>query len=85
MVCLGLGVGSYFVSTFLWLYVLAYLKLSRAYPLLSVAYILVYLAAIMIPILNETASWEKNLGIVIIIIGVFIVSLPSEAIQDKTT
>lgn len=75
---LTLGIGSYFASMLLWVYVLSFLKLSRAYPLLSLAYVLVYLGAIFWPGLNEQASAEKNIGILIIIIGVFIVSLPSK-------
>ena len=36
-----LGVGSYFTSMLLWIYVLSFLKLSRIYPLLGAAYVLV--------------------------------------------
>lgn len=82
---LALGVSSYFLSMLLWVYVLSFLKLSRAYPLLSLAYVLVYLGAIFWPGLNEQVSAEKNLGILIIMVGVFIVSLPSNAKIRRTT
>lgn len=75
----SLGVGCYIASMLVWIYVLSFLKLSRAYPLLSMAYVLVYLAAVLLPALGERFSMEKNIGILIIMIGVFIVSLPSKS------
>lgn len=74
----SIGITCYFASMLLWIYVLSFLKLSRAYPLLSLAYIFVYLGAVYWPGLEERFSAEKNLGVLIIIIGVIIVSLPSK-------
>lgn len=74
----SIGITCYFASMLLWIYVLSFLKLSRAYPLLSLAYVFVYLGAVYWPGLDEKFSTEKNLGILIIIIGVVIVSLPSK-------
>lgn len=74
----SIGITCYFASMLLWIYVLSFLKLSRAYPLLSLAYVLVYLAAVFWPGLNEQISAEKNIGILIIVVGVIIVSLPSK-------
>ena len=73
-----LGIASYFSSMLLWMYVLSFVKLSKAYPLLSIAYVLVYLGAVFWPKINEEFSAEKSLGVLIIIIGVTIVSLPSK-------
>lgn len=73
-----LGVGSYFTSMLLWIYVLSFLKLSRIYPLLGCAYVLVYLGAVLWPKIDEQFSLEKNIGILVIIIGVIIVSIPSK-------
>ncbi len=73
-----LGIVSYFTSMLLWMYVLSFLKLSRIYPLLGCAYVLVYLGAVLWPRLGEQPSIEKNIGIFIIIIGVIIVSIPSK-------
>ena len=73
-----LGVSSYFSSMILWMYVLSFLKLSRAYPLLSFAYVLVYLGAVFWPKIGESFSFEKSVGVLIIIIGVIIVSIPSK-------
>lgn len=72
----SMGILSYFVSMLMWVYVLSFLKLSKAYPLLSIAYVLVYLGAVWLPELNETMSSQKSIGVAIIIIGVVIVSLP---------
>ncbi|PWQ96993.1 4-amino-4-deoxy-L-arabinose-phospho-UDP flippase [Leucothrix arctica] len=73
-----LGVSSYFGSMILWMYVLSFLKLSRAYPLLSFAYVLVYLGAVFWPKIGESFSLEKSVGVFIIILGVIIVSIPSK-------
>jgi undecaprenyl phosphate-alpha-L-ara4N flippase subunit ArnF len=73
----SLGILSYFVSMIMWVYVLSFLKLSKAYPLFSIAYVLVYLGAVFLPQFGESTSLQKNIGILIIIIGVVIVSLPS--------
>ncbi|WP_022950257.1 4-amino-4-deoxy-L-arabinose-phospho-UDP flippase subunit F [Leucothrix mucor] len=73
----SLGILSYFVSMLMWVYVLSFLKLSKAYPLFSIAYVLVYVGAVCLPQFNETTNLQKNIGILIIIIGVVIVSLPS--------
>jgi len=78
-----LGIGSYFTSMLLWIYVLSFLKLSRIYPLLGCAYVLVYLGAVLWPKIDEQFSVEKNIGILVIIIGVIIVSIPSKAKPTK--
>lgn len=72
----SMGMLSYFVSMLMWIYVLSFLKLSKAYPLLSIAYVLVYLGAVWLPQFDETMSSQKSIGVAIIIIGVVIVSLP---------
>lgn len=45
------------------------LALSRAYPLLGVSYVLVYLAAVALPWFNESAGWLKSLGTLLILLG----------------
>lgn len=72
------GIACYFASMLLWMYILSFIKLSKAYPLLSLAYIVVYLAAVFLPQLQEEISLEKSIGILVIMIGVGIVSLPSK-------
>lgn len=81
----SIGITCYFASMLLWMYVLSFLKLSRAYPMLSLAYVFVYLGAVYWPGLNEHFSAEKNLGVLIIIVGVIIVSLPSKPSTEGIT
>ncbi|MBA0167092.1 4-amino-4-deoxy-L-arabinose-phosphoundecaprenol flippase subunit ArnF [Pectobacterium sp. CFBP8739] len=67
MVCYGLSMACWFM-------VLRYLSLSRAYPLISLSYAVVYLAAVFLPWLNESMSLRKNLGVLIIMLGVWLVT-----------
>ena len=83
LIWLVLGVSSYFSSMILLMYVLSFLKLSRVYPLLSFAYVLVYFGAVFWPKIDEDISFTKTIGVVIIIIGVAIVSIPSKRQTSK--
>ena len=77
------GIINWLPEMLLWMYVLSFLKLSRAYPLLSFAYVLVYLGAVFWPKIGESFSLEKSIGVLIIIIGVIIVSIPSKKQPQK--
>jgi len=68
------GLGSYAISMFLWMGALTKYELSFAYPLLSMSYVLVYIGAVSWPRLNEDLSLWKTAGIVLIVIGVFLVA-----------
>ncbi|MBA0207988.1 4-amino-4-deoxy-L-arabinose-phosphoundecaprenol flippase subunit ArnF [Pectobacterium brasiliense] len=68
------GMLCYGLSMVCWFMVLRYLSLSRAYPLISLSYAVVYLAAVFLPWLNEPMSLRKNLGVLIILLGVWLVS-----------
>ncbi|WP_323636005.1 4-amino-4-deoxy-L-arabinose-phosphoundecaprenol flippase subunit ArnF [Pectobacterium polaris] len=68
------GMLCYGLSMVCWFMVLRYLPLSRAYPLISLSYAVVYLAAVFLPWLNEPMSLRKNLGVLIILLGVWLVS-----------
>lgn len=68
------GILGYTLSMLCWFLALRDLPLNRAYPLLGLSYALVYLAAIFLPWLGETASWSKNLGVLAILAGVWLVS-----------
>ncbi|MCL6327163.1 4-amino-4-deoxy-L-arabinose-phosphoundecaprenol flippase subunit ArnF [Pectobacterium polaris] len=68
------GMLCYGLSMVCWFMVLRYLPLSRAYPLISLSYAVVYLAAVFMPWLNEPMSLRKNLGVLIILLGVWLVS-----------
>lgn len=68
------GLGSYAISMLLWMGALTKYELSFAYPLLSMSYVLVYIGAVSWPRLNEDLSLWKTAGIVLIVIGVFLVA-----------
>ncbi|KFX19395.1 4-amino-4-deoxy-L-arabinose-phosphoundecaprenol flippase subunit ArnF [Pectobacterium betavasculorum] len=73
------GIICYGLSMVCWFMVLRYLPLSRAYPLISLSYAVVYLAAVFLPWLNEPMSLRKNLGVLIILLGVWLVSHSAQA------
>ena len=66
------GLGLYFLSLILWLWALARVDVSVAYPLMSLGYIITCAAGILF--FNEPFSWTKILGVLIIILGVYLVS-----------
>ncbi|MBM3256368.1 MAG: hypothetical protein FJZ04_02780 [Candidatus Moranbacteria bacterium] len=68
------GAVSFFgVATITWVQVLTYLKLSVAYPILSISYILVALGAFYF--FGEKLSLVNILGIFLIMCGVSLVSI----------
>ncbi|MGI8465926.1 4-amino-4-deoxy-L-arabinose-phosphoundecaprenol flippase subunit ArnF [Pectobacterium punjabense] len=73
------GIICYGLSMVCWFMVLRYLPLSRAYPLISLSYAVVYLAAVFLPWLNEPMSLRKNLGVLIIMLGVWLVTRNAQA------
>ncbi|MEI7086789.1 4-amino-4-deoxy-L-arabinose-phosphoundecaprenol flippase subunit ArnF [Pectobacterium versatile] len=75
------GVICYGLSMVCWFMVLRYLSLSRAYPLISLSYAVVYLAAVFLPWLNEPMSLRKTLGVLIILLGVWLVSRNAQAVR----
>lgn len=68
------GIAGYGLSMLCWLMALRTLALSRAYPLLGVSYVLVYLAAVALPWFNESAGWLKSLGTMLILLGVWLIA-----------
>lgn len=69
LLALSAGIICYGVSMLFWMIALRTLALSRAYPLLSLSYGLVYAGAIFTPGLNEPFSWLKMTGILLIVVG----------------
>lgn len=74
LLVVSLGILGYVMSMVCWFCALRYLPLSRAYPLLSLSYALVYLAAVCLPWLNESVSWTKNAGVLAILLGVWLIN-----------
>ncbi|MEE4409637.1 MULTISPECIES: 4-amino-4-deoxy-L-arabinose-phosphoundecaprenol flippase subunit ArnF [unclassified Serratia (in: enterobacteria)] len=68
------GIFGYALSMLCWFFALQHLPLNRAYPLLSVSYALVYLAAVILPWFNESATLLKTLGTLFILLGVWLIN-----------
>lgn len=61
---------------FLWIYVLSYEDLSYALPLTALTY--VFNAILVGPMLGEDVNFTRWLGTILIVIGVFVVSITTE-------
>lgn len=67
---------AYGLSMGCWLLALRDLPLGRAYSLLSISYVLVYLLAAGIPVFGEDFSLFKTLGVSLVILGVVVINSP---------
>ncbi|SUB83830.1 Undecaprenyl phosphate-aminoarabinose flippase subunit ArnF [Pragia fontium] len=76
LLAVGCGILFYVVSMACWFFTLRYLPLNKAYPLLSISYGVVYLGAILLPWFQEPFSFIRTAGIVVIIIGVWVINRP---------
>ncbi|QBF83087.1 4-amino-4-deoxy-L-arabinose-phospho-UDP flippase [Shewanella maritima] len=74
----GAGLVCYALSMVCWIMALKHLPLSKAYPLLSLSYVIVYLAAVSFPWLGETVSATKLAGIGCILVGLYL-AIPSKS------
>ena len=71
---LALGLFGYAVSMICWFFALRHLPLGRAYPLLSLSYVLVYALAAALPWMQEPVTWGKTFGVLLILTGVYLVN-----------
>ncbi len=71
-----LGLMGYVASMGCWNLALHRMALSKAYALLSLSYILVWGAAILLPGWGESFSWHGLVGVVFIMLGVLVIFLP---------
>jgi undecaprenyl phosphate-alpha-L-ara4N flippase subunit ArnF len=69
------GLAAYGLSLLAWLAVLVRYRLSYAYPLLALSYVLVYLGATHWPELAEVATPQRTAGTLLILAGVGLASL----------
>ncbi|MDR0217395.1 MAG: 4-amino-4-deoxy-L-arabinose-phosphoundecaprenol flippase subunit ArnF [Enterobacteriaceae bacterium] len=76
LVAIMAGLISYAFSMLSWLFALKYLPLNKAYPLISLSYVSVYLMAVLLPWFNENISLMKTFGILFILLGVWFISRP---------
>lgn len=74
LLCAGLC--AYGVSMLCWMLALRYLPLNRLYPLLSLSYVVVWLAAITLPSLGESFRWSSMAGVTLIVCGLLCITLP---------
>ena len=68
------GLACYAISMLFWMAALARYELSLAYPMLGLSYVLVYVAAVYWPRLNESVNSMKSMGILLIVLGVVLVT-----------
>lgn len=66
------GLAFYGVSTLLWIYALRSVELSYAYPLISLGYVLVFIASYFL--FHETISPLRLGGLVLILGGIILVA-----------
>ena len=65
---------AYALSMLCWLLALRDLPLGRAYSLLSISYALVYLLAASLPVVHESFTLSKTLGVTLVILGVLTIN-----------
>ncbi|MGP1947700.1 MAG: 4-amino-4-deoxy-L-arabinose-phosphoundecaprenol flippase subunit ArnF [Arsenophonus sp. NC-PG7-MAG3] len=78
-----IGLIGYALSMVCWLFSLRFLALSKAYSLISLSYVLVYLFAITLPWFNESTTLIKFIGLVFILLGIWIISRPEVTSQKS--
>lgn len=72
------GLAGYLVSMFCWYKALYTLALSKAYALLSMSYVLVWGASIVLPGWQGEFSLKALLGVICIMSGLMLIFLPVE-------
>lgn len=70
------GLVGYLVSMICWFLALQRLPLSRAYALMSLSYVLVWGAAIVLPGWHESFSWLSFAGVMSLFVGVLLIFSP---------
>lgn len=76
------GLAAYALSMLCWFLALQRVALSKAYPLLSLSYVLVWGAALCLPALNEPFQWGKLAGVVLIFCGLLLVCWPAAKVKS---
>ena len=72
------GLVGYLLSVFCWHNALYYLALSKAYALLSLSYVLVWVASITLPGWQGAFSLKALLGVLCIMAGLMFIFLPAQ-------
>lgn len=84
VIALFSGLLGYLVSVLCWHNALHHLELSKAYALLSLSYILVWIASMVLPGMQGAFSLKALLGVACIMAGLMIIFLPSAKIPRRT-
>lgn len=79
-----LGLIGYVASMGCWYLALHRMALSKAYALLSLSYILVWGAAIVLPGWGERFSWSGLAGVGLIMLGVLTIFLPRRRARRRS-
>ena len=79
-----LGLTGYVASMGCWYLALHRMALSKAYALLSLSYILVWGAAILLPGWGERFSWHGLVGVGFIMLGVLTIFRPARRQQNES-
>ncbi|MBT9431901.1 4-amino-4-deoxy-L-arabinose-phospho-UDP flippase [Candidatus Sodalis endolongispinus] len=77
IVLLAGGLLAYVCSIACWFMALRRLPLNKAYPLLSLSYVLVAACALMIPEFNERFTFSRLMGVALICGGLLLICLPA--------
>lgn len=80
---IGAGLLCYALSMLAWLLALTGYRLSIAYPMLGLSYVLVYLGAVYWERIGESFSLLRSAGIVLVLIGVVLVNYRDD-VPDST-
>jgi len=72
LILLAAGIAMYAISMISWILALVRFDVSAAYPANAVAYVIVYVAAVSVPALNESVSINGVAGMVLILSGVLL-------------
>lgn len=67
------GIACFILSMILWVKILSGMELSRAYPSVSLSYPIVFLISLIF--FNETASFSKLAGLLLVTAGVYLLNI----------
>ena len=66
------GFVSAFIASFFWMAAMTKFDISYAYPFMSSAFVLVFLISVIL--FNEPATWQKIIGLFLIVAGILVTS-----------
>ena len=66
------GFASAFIASFFWMAAMTKFELSFAYPFMSSAFVFVFILSAIL--FNETVTWQKLLGLALIVAGIIVTS-----------